>query len=409
MSKSLLITGLLAAAGAAAYFVFANGGADQSEENQILTNIETAANQGKLAADLIKKEQVSDLPIASKSGPWPKVVADEMTFAFGRMQVRSNKSHEFVIRNNGDADLELKAGNTTCKCTKFGFGDDEDNTDNHAIVKPGESVKLIMNWKGGEVADRGFRHGGDVFTNDPENLVLKFAVEGAIEMPFELLPSIWNVGNVYAEQPGKIKATLGSKMYPEIDIVSIHSPSGKVKITPSPLSVDTKALNSFLSGFSLDIEVADDIPAGIFEEEIQIQITQQEALINVTVFAKKQGVLRIQQMAGTSFDQDKLILQLGSFPASEGREARMLLIVDEKDMSEPFRITETSAEPSFIKASIEEIGAPSGTVHRYLLKIAVPPGKPHVQKVASAPGFIKLSTNHSSGEGIHFNVLLYSN
>ena len=82
MSKSLLITGLLAAAGAAAYFVFANGNADQSDENRILSNIEKAANQGKLAADLIKKEQVSDLPIVSKSGPWPKVVADEMTFAF---------------------------------------------------------------------------------------------------------------------------------------------------------------------------------------------------------------------------------------------------------------------------------------------------------------------------------------
>jgi len=114
-------------------------------------------------------------------------------------------------------------------------------------------------------------------------------------------------------------------------------------------------------------------------------------------------------MAGTMYDSDKMQLRLGSFPASEGREATLLMVVDEKDMTEPLRITDVKADPSFVTASISPIGQPSGTVHRYLLKIVVPPGRPHVQRTDSKPGQVAISTNHSSGEKLNFSLLIYSN
>jgi hypothetical protein len=73
--------------------------------------------------------------------------------------------------------------------------------------------------------------------------------------------------------------------------------------------------------------------------------------------ARKQGVVRLQPMAGTMYDSDKMQLRMGSFPASEGREATMLMVVDEKEMTEPLRITEVEADPSFVTASISPIGA----------------------------------------------------
>ena len=102
-------------------------------------------------------------------------------------------------------------------------------------------------------------------------------------------------------------------------------------------------------------------------------------------------------------------LRLGSFPASEGREATLLMVVDEKDMTEPLRITDVKADPTFVTASISPIGQPSGTVHRYLLKIVVPPGRPHVQRTESKPGQVAISTNHPSGETLSFGLIIYSN
>ena len=55
---------------------------------------------------------LTDLPVASKTGPWPKIAFDEATYAFGRMAVNAKNQHTFVIRNEGEADLIMKAGQT---------------------------------------------------------------------------------------------------------------------------------------------------------------------------------------------------------------------------------------------------------------------------------------------------------
>jgi hypothetical protein len=114
-------------------------------------------------------------------------------------------------------------------------------------------------------------------------------------------------------------------------------------------------------------------------------------------------------MAGTVLDPNTLTLMLGSFKAAEGSEAKLLLIVDEKGMSEPFAITKTEADPPFLAASLSPVGAPSGTVHRYLLTLKIPPGRAPVQRTANNPGFLRLSTNHSTGDGVNLGLHLYSN
>src|SRR5579872_2905137 len=56
-------------------------------------------------------------PPVSKTGPYPKAVIEETEFEFGRMEVGEERSHAFIIRNEGEAPLLLKKGKTTCKCT----------------------------------------------------------------------------------------------------------------------------------------------------------------------------------------------------------------------------------------------------------------------------------------------------
>ncbi len=381
----------------------------QPEEKTIADSLKQMKTEQKLLTPGKSRAPVSDLPVISETGPWPAAVVDEPVFAFGRMAVRSTNSHSFVIRNEGEADLQLKAGETTCKCTTFGFGTDKDQTEKTAVVRPGESVTLLMNWKAGEAPDRAFRHGGDVHTNDPKDPLLKLVVEGAIENLFEVLPQYtWDVGSIY-EDPGYFKAGIGSRMYEDFAIHSIESPSGLVKVDMSPMTAEELGVERFARGYSLRAEVSPKIASGVFSEELIIRTSASPDPIRVTVTAKKFGAIRLQQMAGTVLDPNTLTLMLGSFKAAEGSEAKLLLIVDEKGMSEPFAITKTEADPPFLAASLSPVGAPSGTVHRYLLTLKIPPGRAPVQRTANNPGFLRLSTNHSTGDGVNLGLHLYSN
>jgi len=343
-----------------------------------------------------------DLPVASKTGPWPKIAFDEPNYAFGRMAVNAKNKHTFVIRNEGEADLILKEGKPTCKCTTFSV--------ESRVLRPGESTNLVIDWKAGEAPDRAFRHGGPVYTNDPKNAEVNFTVEGAIDMPVELLPNLWSIGNINLDKTGTLRAAIASHLTDQLEVESVESPSGKVTVKVSPMSVEEIASEKWEKGFRLDVEIAADIPVGKFEEDVKIHIkgVDQVPFVTAKLTARKHGNFILQPLEGALFSADKMALQLGQFPASEGRHVKLLLIVNEKDMTEPFKITDIEADPPFLKASIEPIGDPTGSVHRYALEISVPPGRPHVQKTASKTGHITIHTNHPSRESIPTEVLMHS-
>ena len=102
------------------------------------------------------------------------------------------------------------------------------------MLKPGEETKLVIDWKAGAAPDRAFRHGGPVYTNDPENAEVNFTVEGAIDMPVEVLPNLWSVGNISLDKTGTFRAAIGSRLTDQLEVESVESPSGKVNVRVSP-------------------------------------------------------------------------------------------------------------------------------------------------------------------------------
>ncbi len=403
MKNPLVMVGLMAAAGAGiigAVFVLGNH-APKDRPNKT-TGLDVSTVLADLGTPDPVPEKPKDRPVASETGPWPAAVSDKTQFNFGRMAVNSKNEHTFVIRNEGEADLIMKEGQPTCKCTTFAL--------ESRVLKPGEETKLVINWKAGQAADREFHHGGDVYTNDPKNPAINFGVNGAIEMPVELLPNIWNVGKIDADKTGTLRAEIGSKLTDQFELETVASPSGKVTVKLSPMSAEEVAPSGWLKGYRIDVEIAADIPPGKFNEEVRINVTGIKDLEFVTaaLTARKYGSFILQPLDGALFVPDQLLLQLGQFPASEGRTAKLLVVVDEKNMTDPFRITEIEADPPFMTVTLEPLGVPTGTVHRYTLEISVPPGRPRIQKTDSNRGHIKIRTNHPSGETIFTDVLVHS-
>lgn len=403
MKNSLLIVGLMLAAIAAligTVVVLGNHAPDDLRDSTKGLKVPTSYPKQDLKSEA--KTTPVDLPVASKTGPWPKIVLDEATYAFGRMAVNAKNNHTFVIRNEGEADLIMKEGKPTCKCTTFSV--------ESRVLKPGEKTKLVIDWKAGAAPDRAFRHGGPVYTNDPKNPEVNFTVEGAIDMPVEMLPNLWSVGNINLEKTGTLRAAIASRLTDQLEVESVESPSGKVTVRVSPMSVEEIATEKWAKGFRLDVEVAADIPVGKFEEDIKINLkgVDQVPFVTARLTARKHGSFILQPLDGAMFVPDKMLLQLGQFPAAEGRHVKLLLIVDEKDMTEPLQITDIKADPPFLKASFEPLGTSTGTVHRYAVEISVPPGRPHVHKTDSKRGQITIDTNHPSKETIYLEVLMHS-
>jgi len=345
----------------------------------------------------------TEAPEISEKGPWPKAVYPETSYAFGRMAVHAPNEHTFKIRNEGEADLIMQEGKPTCKCTSFEL--------ESRVLKPGEETNLNIHWHAGSAPDRMFRHGGPIYTNDPKSSTINYTVEGAIDMPVELLPKIWNVGNITVEKSGTFRAVIASRLADQLEVESVESPSGKVTAEITPMNPEELATEHWVKGFHINVEIAADIPVGKFDEELTIHLRGVEDVpfLKAQLLARKYGNFIVQPFQGALFLPDEMLLQLGQFPASEGRSARLLLIVDEKEMTEPFEITDVEADPPFLKAALEPLGKPTGTMHRYILEISVPPGRPHVQKTNTKRGHFTLHTNHPSKESIQADILMNSN
>src|SRR5215213_8688582 len=96
-----------------------------------------AAAWGATQYEFRRPEQV--VPVNDVMKPQPKIVVEGGTvFNFGMMQVGDTQKHVFVLRNIGNAPLELTAGEPSCKCTISEFSSEP--------VMPGESREVLLTW-----------------------------------------------------------------------------------------------------------------------------------------------------------------------------------------------------------------------------------------------------------------------
>ncbi len=341
-------------------------------------------------------------PVIAREGPWPKAVMDEVEFNFGRMQVGERSGqHTFVIRNDGEADLELVAGKATCQCTLFSV---EKNR-----IAPGEETGVVIQWKL-ESPNPMFRHGGPVYTNDPNAAIIDVAVEGVVDKPLEIFPAgDWNVESVYVDRPGRIQGRIVSRIFDQFEIKDIRANSEHVSLNVNPMSAEMLSKEQWLSGYTIDVEVSTEIPGGAFQDSIQITLDVGDKQLVIPVKARKMGTIKYLPTPGTMFDVEMMLLKLGSFSSTEGKSGKLMLIVNHEGFDEPLQIVSQESVPTYVRAVLEPASETVGNSRRYFLTIEVPPGRPRVQHTLANLGNIKLQTNHPSGEVIQLDLLFSAN
>src|SRR5262249_31790011 len=103
-------------------------------------------------------------PVTTGDREASHIVVDEPHYDFGSMQRGTSKSHEFVIRNTGNAPLKIRNGGTTCKCTLSKVAEES--------IPPNGSTKVKLEWTA-KIDNGPFSQEATILTNDPTESQIK--------------------------------------------------------------------------------------------------------------------------------------------------------------------------------------------------------------------------------------------
>jgi len=332
-------------------------------------------------------------------GPSPRVESDEKTFEFGTVKVGGSGTHEFTIRNAGDAALELAKGATSCTCTVADFDKSDGGSANTRLVPPGASTRLKVEWRGKDVGR--FRQQASVITNDPRQPQIFFTVEGhVVPSEFTVTPGVFALPKLSVSTGDKATAkivTYGSAA-PTLTSLSLDDPTSAqfFSLSSAPLDpADVPASDAANGGFLISLEVLPGLPIGPLRQGVRAVLRMpEEVVVEIPVQGSVSGDLAL---AGAAWDSSSESVHLGTVSSRTGAATTLFLTVrgPHRALVKP---TVRSTMPSSLQVVVGE-GKPvgSGNVVRIPLSITIPPGSApanHIGTTQAPAGKIVLDTGH---------------
>ena len=372
--------------------------------------VESAVVSGQ--PPVTKIEDAADFPRPSEVGPHPKVVFEEIEYNFGTKLRYSTGAHKFVVKNIGEADLKLKAGETTCQCTIGELG--------QSVVAPGESTTIELSWTIKQPGP-GFQHSAKIYTNSPGNTTQLLIVKGFIGVGVPIWPEgRWSLGSMKVDGEAKVNGYVYSQISENLEVTKVECDHPGLKFEIKPLiaehlmSLAARLMNDAAeppdphgdnappeipdvkSAAQIIVSANNQIPAGQFSIPVTIHTNQEETpTLSIAISGVRPGPYQFFPLPGTSYRHGGMLIDAGTISASKEHTAGVLVIC--RGFNEELKLEEVVAEPSWLKVELEP--APGeGDVRRYRLLLKFPAGLPEVFRTMTNPATLKLRTNHPDAE-----------
>lgn len=376
-----------------------------------------------------------DRPKISPTGPYPKAVVDNPLHNFGSMAVGQTLSHQFILKNEGEAPLEVKKGATTCKCT---LSEMKENT-----IAPGESVEIELTWTP-KSAQEHFGQTATIYTNDPENQELKLQIEGmannliAFTGDYEGSPH-WSLPTMSTTDPVSFTGKIHTKYLDEFKILDIESSQKGLTSKFKPLTAEELKEADAKTGYSIEVTAdPEQFPLGGFNERLTVKTDiphdlsppgSEEAHDHpeghdhkhdhehaepsgprnfvIQVSGNHTGPIRIVPTFGVHWNPQTMVLNLGEFSAKEGKSVILSMFVEGTE--QPLQIVDQEIAPDFLEFELKKDEKfESKNKQRYELKFAVPAEMSPVSFGRTNLAKVKLQTNHPNAKVIEFRVQFIS-
>ncbi len=333
-------------------------------------------------------------PEVSKTGPFPKAVAEVTEHNFGVMALHQTGEHKFVIKNEGQAELQLVARkeDATCQCTLGKLADGD-------TIPPGESREVTLNWEI-KVMVESFRHSAKIRTNDPENRIIEFVVTGRIDQRFIVSPGdTWEVGELSPTEPTKVEGTIHSRTVDELKIQSVKTTNDKVSVTYDPMTTEELTEKGAKCGYHVRAVVAPGVPIGPFSEKVTLLSEDDERKeFDIQLKGYLAGPI---EFLGPAYRKETSVVAMGEFPSDTGKDVTLSLFV--RDFDQDLELLDVVPKSDRVQFELKKDEKLKGKARRYQLKVKALPG-PHVDFLTGPALKFELKFNHPNAESVVLKV-----
>lgn len=332
-------------------------------------------------------------------GKLPRVQVDEPSFNFGQMERGREKSHEFVIRNVGDAPLKLTVGPTSCKCTLSEV--------QAGAIAPGESTKVKLEWSA--KSDQGpFRQTATIHTNDPRQPDIELQIDGEIVNVSGLQPTEFNFDKLAVGESKTAEVYVMAMLQDDLTIKSAELTNeesrDKFDVKIEPMERDKLPVKTAQAGARVTLTAKPGLPIGRFNQYLTLNTNLKEGeKLHVPVLGRVVGDISVH---GTNWREEEGVLMLGRVEGSKGRKERVNVVVRGEN-AEDVKFEIGSVDPPELKVTIGEPKRLTATLLHVPVDIEVPPGTRSMVRLATSQGEeakIVLKTTHPTMKELAIGV-----
>ena len=367
-----------------------------SSDTSSLTQPATAPTDPK-GDDSVSAQQPDSASSTSKA---PKIELPEGTsFQFGTMKHGTEMSHDFPIRNVGDAPLIIEKTGSTCKCTVGNLDKD--------VLLPGESQMIHLTWRGVSVSPS-FGQSATFKTNCLEFPELKLEIKGAVIDSFVFRPTEISLS--------EFSATVGTMRefsvfcYGEgVDVEQMNwsNPDTaqyfkmeKTEFDPSQDEDHAKALKAY----RVSLEVLPGLPVGRVSGSVLLQTNQGSEVDKLSLDVNGRAVSNVTILGGSLYNSERSVLQLDKISSEKGFSTSLWLVL-RGDLQETAQVSiDQQVALDTLKVSLQE-KKKEGSRTLIPIKFEVPSGAPEAYYPGTGKGaFVVVTVRVSSSETVELPI-----
>lgn len=370
---------------------------------RIISTIVVAALVGVLAGGAIAYVEVrsdpdaldklsDELAASAKPGEkeMPRIAVDQPHHDFGTMQRGTTKSHEFVIRNIGNAPLKIRNGGTTCKCTLSAVADES--------IAPGGSTTVKLEWTA--KSDSGpFRQTATILTNDPTQSQIELVVDGQILALSNVEPSEFLFDKLSVGETKSVHVYVMAMLQDDLTVkepqISDPTVRDKFDIKIDPVEPSALPNKQAKRGYRVTVAAKDGLPVGRFHSWVTLHTNLPDAAkLDIPIVGQVVGDISVTGVNG--WNADESVLTIGSVKSSEGGHGNVSLVVRGPGAAD-IKFAVKSKEPEELKVTLGEPKKLKETLVHVPVTIEIPPGtRPmvHLDTAQGEAARIVFSTSH---------------
>ncbi len=303
--------------------------------------------------------------------PIVEVVGEGADHDFGVMGRYQRRSHVFILKNSGTADLRVRLLKTTCKCTLGKLDKD--------VIPPGQTLEVQLEWKANS-DEAEFRQSATLETNDIDRSTVILTVHGRLDRELEAIPSQFAVGRIGANESRVLQLQVFGHMedplnirrsgWSESDIAQFFSLEQR-GMTSEEIAAQPRAT----SGVVISVKIIPGLPLGAFQQSLRLFTDRSEdAFLEVPMSGTIVSDLSV--IAGSFYDVDRQLIRLGNVSQRTGKSVELHVMV-KGEHRQRVRLQIAEVRPEWLRV---KVGEPQplreGRVIRYPVTVEVPVAGP---------------------------------